>query len=349
MRNTPPSMRRFTTSLMHLGRDVLGFSFLATFKVIQFILYFLSGICFYAFLRKLLFSKVVSLLGVALFVGSYPMLFAHFAPVYMWDDFWQYIALILAFHMILKDKPITAAIVFATGVIAREVTLVLYPVFVYALLTRLNWKNRSTIFAILFPLVCFAVNYALHFQPPSPGRFTVFRKNFINSPAAANVVFSFLVSFGVVWVGAIVALIADGAKLIMDPRRSFLVVGAIYAVPITVFIAFTMTLARETGHFFPPFVFLIPLVLYFVANHREMFIAFYSRFYWLPGLFLFFGSLWIGKKLSVFLFPAFDFRSGLEWTQLYFGIHISASILLLSPLIEKALRIAFRLKSLPLG
>lgn len=333
----PPSMRHYTTYLMRLGHDVIGLSFLTSFKVIQFLLYFVVGISFHAYLRQLKFSPELSLFGVVMFVGSYPMLFAHFAPVYVWDDFWQYLALILSFHMILKDRPILASVLLAIGLVAREATVVMYPVYVYALLCRFHWKSRTALFAVLFPLICLGVNYALHFHPPAPGRFSIFHLNFIDSPASANTVFSLLISFGVIWVASLLALVSDGRKLFADPRRSFLVVGALYGAPVTVLISLTMALARETRLFFPPFVFLIPLALYFVSFHKGIFIRFYRRFLGLPGLAVLLGAIWVGQILAPILFPTFKFRTSPEWTQIYFGIHIALSVIFLLPLVGKAL------------
>lgn len=343
----PPSMRHFTTYLMRFGHDVLGLSFLSSFKVIQFILYFIVGISFHAYLRQLKFSPALSLFGVVMFVGSYPMLFAHFAPVYVWDDFWQYLALILSFHMILKDRPILASVLLAIGLVAREATVVLYPVYVYALLCRVDWKSRTALLAVLLPLICLGVNYALHFHPPAPGRFSLFYRNFIDSSASANVVFSLLVSFGVIWVASLLALVSNGRKLFADPRRSFLVVGALYGAPITVLFTLTMALARETRLFFPPFVFLIPLALYFVSVHREVFLRFYSRFLGLLGFAVVLGAIWVGQIVAPILFPTFEFRTSPEWTQIYFGIHIALFIVLVIPLVVKLFGVASRYSADP--
>jgi len=340
----PPSIRPLTSALIELGRDWFGLSVVDAFSLLHFTLYFFIGLAFYRYLRALDFSIHFSLAGMIVLAGSYPMLFAHFQPVYTWDDFWQYLAMILSLLYILRERPLLASVFFAFGLIAREVLVLLYPAYLYALLSRFNWKSRNVLIGALLPLVCFGIYYWLNYQPLHPARFSNFEKNFQNFPWAANSVFSLIISFGVVWVTSLVALISDGRKLFADSKQSFLVVGALYFVPVTVLTTLTMTLARETRIFFPPFIFLIPLSLYFISANMNLLKKFYTRLYGIPGIVLAIAAIWFGQAMAVILFPEFDFRAGRRLSQMYFGLHLAAIILFIAPLIEKAVSNSVRLQ-----
>lgn len=340
----PPSTRPFTSGLIKVGTEWFGLSVVNAFSLVHFTLYFIIGLAFYRFLRALDFTVFFSLAGMIVLAASYPMLFAHFQPVYTWDDFWQYLAIILALLFILRERPLLASVVFTLGLIAREALVILYPAYLFALLSRFQWRSRDVLIGALLPLVCFGFYYWLNYQPLHPERFSNFAKNFLNSPRAANTVFSLIVCFGVVWVSSSIALVSDGRKLFADSKRSFIVIGALYSVPVTILTTLTMTLARETRIFFPPFIFLIPLSLYFVSVNIDLLKKFYTRLHGIPGIVLAIAAVWFGQVLAVLLFPEFDFRAGKRITQIYFGLHLAAVILFISPLIERAVSNTVRLQ-----
>lgn len=334
----PFEARQFTTFTVRMLSKSASIPLVQAFVILQYTLFFCLGLAFYFYLRAIGFSVSWALFGQLLFLGSYPVLCAHFQPIYTWDDFWEYLALILAFYFVLKERLVAAGIVFAIGILARETTIMFYPVFAFVVLQRTRSLPKQRMSALLLPLIIFIGYMAITLVPPDMRRFINFDKNFLDPAWAKNSIFSFMVSFGVLWVILSASLIADARETFSDFRRSFLVAGALYSVPLVVLTTFTLTLARETRLFFPPFVFVIPLALLFLSDHRKLFTRFYSRWYGLPGLAISVAAFWLGQVVAPLLFPEFEFRAGLRITQIYFGIHLGLAVMFLLPLLEEALK-----------
>ncbi len=136
------STRHFTTYSLYALRSLFGLSYRVGFIVLQYFLAAMLAWVFYLYLRALGFNRRWSNLGLFMLLGSYPILAAHFQPVHTWDDFWQYIAQAAAFLLIIRKRPLAASLAFAIGSVAREPIMILYPVYVYALILfadRRNW------------------------------------------------------------------------------------------------------------------------------------------------------------------------------------------------------------------
>ena len=340
----PFSARYFTDYSMFALRTLLGLQNKTCFFIVQGSLFLALGVAFHTMLRALGFSIKSATLGLILMLASYPILCAFTLPVHTYDDFWQYLAMVLVFLLILRDRPVWASVVFAIGALAREPILLFYPILLYAAFTNCNMGRRDRVIMALIPIAIYGLYALFTFQQPEEVRFHNFDKNFLNPEWAKNSVFSFIISFGFVWVTAYVALIALGKRLMEDATKSWVALGAAIMVPLITVITFTMTLARETRIFFPPFVFLIPLTLWVFHEYREQLIWYYRKYYGLLGLATAIAVTWFGIKAARVLFPSFDFRGLVEFTQVYLGIHIALALLFLIPLAIALTRQMFELQ-----
>ena len=123
-----------------------------------------------------------------------------------------------------------------------------------------------------------------------------------------------------------------------------ILLGAAVTVPAHIIIVFTLTLARETRLFFPPFLFVIPVVLWLFEDLKTYFINFCRKFWGALALSTGIMSFWVGLVAAPALFPAFDFRGRLEFSQFYLGIHIGLSLIFLVFLLYILLRSLFRIR-----
>jgi hypothetical protein len=328
----PFSARYFTDYSIFALRDLFGLQSKTCFLIVQYSLFFVLGVTFYSMLRALGFSIKSAISGLVILLASYPILCAFVLPVHTYDDFWQYIATVVAFLLVLKNRPLWASVVFAIGALAREPILLFYPILLYAAFTNCNMSRRDKIVMALVPIAVYGLYALFTFQSPEDVRFHNFDKNFLDADWAKNSLFSLIISFGFVWVTAYVAIIAIGRRIMEDARKSFVLVGATVLVPLLIVVTLTMTLARETRIFFPPFVFLIPLTLWVFEEYREQLVCYYRKYFGLLGLATGIAVTWFGIMAARALFPSFDFRGMLEFTQVYFGIHIALTLLFLIPL-----------------
>ena len=334
----PFSVRLFTTSAVQFLNSVFGVSFQVAFGVVQYSLFVALALVFYRFLRIIGFDRLLSNLGVAMLLSAYPILCAFFEPVYTWDDLWQYVATVLAFSLIAQGKCLWAAVVLSLGALAREATLILYPVYVYALLANHPPTKRTLVLSSLIPLIVYGVFAALTYQTPEPERFHQFRRNFVNAAWAANAAYSLIISFGYLWVTSFLSLVRYGTTIFTQRRLSFLVVGASFAVPATIVLTFLTTFARETRLFFPPFVFIIPLSLWMIREKSATLQWFYRWGRGVPAIIMLALATWFGIWAARILFPSFDYRSEQHFSQVFLGIQIAIAILIMIPLIVSLTR-----------
>ena len=334
----PMSCRYFTTYTMYFLKDVFGLKYVTGYVFLQYTLFIALGLSFYKYLRALEFSRILSNLGLVLLLGSYSVLCFSVIPLYTWDDFWQYLFTILAFLLIVKRQCLWASIAFTLGILARETTLFLYPAFLFALFVLPKIDLKQKLAAAGLPLFVYGAFSLLTFEPPSPARWHNFGKNFMNTGRSQNSVYSFLVSFGFLWATAYTAMIAQGKSLIKDPKRSFVLWGAAFTVPVVIVATFVLGLARETRLFFPPFIFVIPLTLWLFLRYRADYIRFFRKLFGLPALILLTGSMSFGLWLAPILFPEFEFRGQPVFAQKYLGVHIGLTLFLLAPLLGTLVR-----------
>ncbi|MFH1373921.1 MAG: hypothetical protein ABII79_09015 [bacterium] len=329
----PLSRRCFTTQSLSFLHDTFEIPYRDAFIMLQYGLCLLLSAAFYVFLRELGFTRFKANVGLALLLSSYPILCAHFQPVHTWDDFWQYLGSVVALLLAFRGKLLLSAFVLSVACVARESTLLIYPAYLLVVLSQRQLNTWSRTMAALLPLAISFVYLVFTFRPPDPVRFHNFDKNFMDPTWASHTVFSLLVSFGSLWLTSLLGLIVAGRSLVSDWRSSVVVLGAVYLVPTVVVSTLTLALARETRLFFPPFLFLIPLTLWFWEQMASHLRTFYTRWFGIPGILLLAVSIMGGILAAESLFPTFDFRAWPGFAQTYLGIHIGISISISVPLV----------------
>jgi hypothetical protein len=337
----PLNIRLLTTEGALLISRLTGFHFKESFIILQFVLAFLLGLSFYKFLRRLDFSPGWSNVGLFILLTSYPVMGAHFEPVHTWDDFWTYLFLVLTFSAILKRQFPAATIFFTISVFAREQSLLFYPIFIYGIILFRKESKLTDWFLIILPVILYLPYYFLNYQPAPMKRFGLIMFNFENSLRTKDSLFSIYISFGFIWITAIVELVTRN-RVIQHDKDRLLYWGGIITTLLTLLLALFLTNIRETRILFPPFIFLIPLSLTLLKAihnyiHRDL-----ARKMKIAFLLFFHATMFVGILLMRLLIPRFEFRQCVnychEWGGINFGLAIS---ILLIYILSRKLRLKF--------
>jgi hypothetical protein len=318
----PFSGRILTTQFVLGLNSLLGVSYRVAFIALQYSLMFLLGVSFFYFLRSMKFNLSWSTAGVMMLLASYPVLCAFHDPVYTREDFWEYLALVLCFWGIVRQRLILSALALTLGMVAREATVVFWPVFALGV-----WQNEETSrtrkwLTLGLPVVLFGL-YALNFHHlPEGGRLDHFSKNFLSPERTSDSLYSLLVSFGVLWLTTVLGLARETRILFRYPHSRLMVIGALTMIPVSTFMALNFGLARETRLFFPPFVFMIPISLWYIAGRTRLLARVFSMGYGIPGAVSMVLSLGVGIALANLLFPTFELRGWPEFARAYLGVHL---------------------------
>lgn len=328
----PPFVPRvFTRAPVNFLHSFFGLEFRTAFALLQYFLFMLLGMTSFHFFRTLGFSFRWSILGQVFVLSSYPVLCAFFVPVYTWDDFWQYVLSVAAFWALFREKPISGAIALTLGILARETTFFLWPVWAYGVSMVGTGTPRRKAAAVLLPLGVFLLFWFLVHTAPEEARWHVFAKNFLNSARSQDVVYSVLVSFGFLWATYALALVLRVRNQLSD-REGVIWHGAAYAVIVYTVTGLVFGLARETRLFFPPFLFVIPVSLWLLQHIAPMLRRYYSAVYGLAGILTVTLTIWAGITIANLAFPSFDFRGWPDFARTYLGVHIGLTLAVFTPL-----------------
>jgi len=321
MSEYPFSMRYFTNYSTYLIHHVTSLSILHAFQVVQFTLLFLLGPALYYFLKTIKFGHSTALIGIVLFYLSYPIASAFVQPVFTWDDFWVYLFLALSIGFVIRAGAVAGGLFFMLALLAREQTVIYWPI--YALGVWGFCKNRSVrerIVYIVLPLALYFPFFLGHYGQKPPRPIENFLFNFENKLRISDTIYSILVSFGFIWPAAAVAMIRRWPKK-YDIIGRFLVQGALYAVPITFVAVLFMGRARETRLFFPLFIVLIPLALFYLQGIYRDICTLPARAKKIILVISFVPMMWLGITCGQLLFPAFEFRVCPNAAQLWIGVN----------------------------
>lgn len=323
----PFSIRVFTSYSMLALMYVFGTSEVQSFIVVQYTLVVALGYAFHLYLKAVGFSLNLSLLGVGVLFLSYPIFGAHFQPTYTWDDMWQYLALTISLTLGLKRKWLASCVVFAIGIVAREVIFLFLPTLIYlfSVIEGSLFKKRALALAIPVILFCFYALFMIDINTSYKG--IHFGVNFENPLIARDTFFSLMLSFGALWYASAQFVFAS-SRVSLNQVQGFIVNGFWFTVPLTVLIVMTMAYARETRTLFPPFVFIIPMSLWLLRDIYEKVGKRVTLYLIFSGVAL--GAFLVpaGMRLSKSLFPEFAFRVGREFHQDYFGVHLAVAVLI---------------------
>jgi len=333
-KNTYPfSLRYFQNYSTIFVRHITGLTLKNAFYAVQYFLMLLLSLAFFDYLKKLQISQSWSLVGVILFLLSFPIVAAHFEPVHTWDDFWMYGFSILFLTALLKQEWLLSSVFFTLGCFAREQMLLFYPILLLEVWQYRKSTNRIKIFSsLLLSLLVYGIFYWLTYQPSDPKRWELITYNFADGARTADATISIWNSFGFMWLAGAVAFFRLWKKRDESVYR-FCFWGAVILVPLTLVMGCFFTLVRETRILFPPFVYVIPLAVWAIKDDLVTFSKVRPTLFWpltiiVGGIFIF-----VGMWLSHLIWPAFDYGGAVKLRRDFAGVNLGLALLYLSLLV----------------
>ena len=325
----PFNIRFPQTHLTLVVNQLFGIPLKPAFYMLLYFLTLMLGPLFYNYLKLLDFDRRWSLAGVAALMFSFPILCAHFEPVFTWDDIWMYGFVILTFSALFKSKWLIASLFFTLGCFAREQMILFYPIFfLEGFWNRQKLGVRKLSLVLSVPIIIYGTFTFLTYLTPHSERWSLFFYNFANTGRAADSIVSLWSSFGFLWLLGAAGAVSIFAKRSEPPYR-LLFWGTVTALPLTMFLGIFLTYVRETRILFPPFVFVIPLALVALKNLWAKLPADKSKGFWIITACS--GALLItaGVLIAPYLWPEFDYGSSAGLRRDFAGVHIGLSLLLL--------------------
>lgn len=325
----PFNIRIFTTPLVVFLSHISNLPYRELFFILQFTLAAILGPMFFGYLRAFKFDVKMSSIGTFLLISSYPIMAAHFEPVHTWDDFGVYIFLTASFWAMIKRKPMTSVVFFTLGCLAREQTMLYYPILVLGTF-RFN-KDISRIKALIISAIPVIVYGPYFISVHMPYDYNLLF-NFETFLRTRDTLFSVFISFGFIWIVIpIVLLIQPWRK--MSSRSKFLFITTVYCLISTLLIILLFARARETRLLFPPFVFLIPLSLLIIKPCLDYLQKYTGIIKKILSILIMHGLMIFGVFISFRLFPEFEYRQCpdfcREWTGINLGLMLSLILLIL--------------------
>ncbi len=320
--NLPFSARPFQSNATVLVHHLTGLSDQVSFFVVEYLLAGLTAFLFFRLLLQLGFRRTWANIGVALFLLSFPVLAAHFAPVNTWDDFWMYAALVGLSMAVLRHQWPLAAVLFAIACLTRETAILFFPVLAF-----MAWHDRKRthpailLACLLAPLLAYGWYSATFEGRYSADTWRMLAHNFGTRQRTADSVVSLINAFG--WLLPAAGL---GGWLIWKRRRTaaevFLLFGALMYWPLNTVVSSAFAMVRETRLLFPPFVFLIPLALSALNDVWQSGLkrAGWQRWGWyvLSGV----GLCAAGIGLASIWWPELDYKTSSELRRNFAGVNI---------------------------
>ena len=322
----PFVIRPFQTRATLLLHDLLGLPIRESFYALQFTLTLLLGVLFYRILRLLDFSKGWSLIGLAALMLSYPIMGAHFAPTHTWDDFWCYLFLVLTFSAVLKERPVTAGVLLTLGCFAREQALVFYlPLTLWAWWSGKELSRTRTLIMLAMPPLVYGVYRWIVFESFELTRFSHLHYNFETALRINDTVVSAWIAFGVLWLTVL------GGISILKARQAgahsrLLFWGVVITLPVTFLLTISTGMARETRIFFPPFLFVIPVSLYFLRDIYFRTRPYFTRVRAVMAALGVVVAVGLGYLTALELFPHFDYGTNAVFRRQVAGLHIGLAL-----------------------
>ncbi|MBN2227313.1 MAG: hypothetical protein JW763_08105 [candidate division Zixibacteria bacterium] len=325
MTSYPFSTRYFTNYATLYIHRLTSLSILNSFQVVQFTLLFLLGPALYRFLKSIRFSQASALLGLVVFYWSYPIASAFVQPVFTWDEFWTYLFVLLSFTYMFQGNLLIAVLLFIPTLYSRETAVFYYPILLaggwrYCRNTRNIFKAIYLLLPLLAYLPFYIIIHGTHHSGMAKDPFLVFSYNFESFLRGSDSIFSFLVSFGFLWVAAPVGAWRETFEK-NNPFKRFLTHAMLYLAPVTIALVFCRGFARETRMFFPPIVVILPLALFYLRGVSQDIRAISTRFRTILLFISFLLLIWLGIESANWLFPKFDYRGCAKAARLWLGVH----------------------------
>lgn len=253
--------------------ELLPFSTIEGFILVNFLFILLTSIIFYYFLQEFDFDKKTSLIGVLLFLSSLSVLMAGGIPLV---DAGTYFFMLCGFYSI-KRKNIPLFLIFTClGILNKEIILLLAPVFLFV---NLNYKNLDkvsqklgvTIENILISIPLPLMTFMLLRKFIGGGLFEVSYGYQLFKLGWLNEVITRYSNFGRVcfeFIGIFLTFLFAWLGIIYLKRNEFLMKSAIVAIPLTV-ISQILLAGSVMRLLFVCFPIIIPAFLYFITKMEE--------------------------------------------------------------------------------
>ncbi len=319
-------MQNYATLLVH---QYLSLPIRESFMVVQGVLTMILGPLFYRYLRLLRLSKMWSHVGLFLLMTAYPILGAHFAPTYTWDDIWMYVFGVLCFTALARREPIKAGIYFTLGCFARDQMLLFMPILGLSLWwLRGQCSAKRLLASLVLPAALYLPYRVLVSQAEDPKRWKLLLFNFGDIGRSTDTIVSMIVAFGLLWLLCTVGLMILRRRPMLFPER-MIFWGTVITVPLMTAATLLFTLARETRMFFPPFVFVIPLSIVALRKVWESVSSRCSPFTLMLIPTAVAVCIVVGVACGEELFPEWDFRRNALLRRQIAGVHVGAAWVIL--------------------
>ena len=322
---TPFKIRPLTTNILTFCYDNFQIPYKISFFVLHYMLHLLMILIFYKYLRILNFNHYYSLIGISLFGFSVPVILAHFAPIYTWSDFWMYLFIPYGFIYLFEKRYQLSVFFMSVSLLARETTIIFILIWSVIFLNEQGQKYFRLLKYLSLTALIFLV-FRIIFTGTETGwaenRFNCFYFNFDNYQRIIDTLFSAIISFGFMWFTGIYQIFQKNRYDIK--YYNMLRWGGLFTIIIFTTSTLTITLARETRLFFPPFMFIIPLTLIFIKDHSQLIKEILSdkKFILLNLI-----SIPIFIGISIFItfsiFPNFEFRAWKDGNHVFLIINLT--------------------------
>ncbi len=313
-----------------------------SFFIVQYSLFFFIGLIFYRYLRLLSFDKLWSSFGLVLLLSAYPILGAHFSPVYTWDDLWGYLFVLLMIIYLLKNNWKYVGLNFLLGLFAREQIIIFLPVLLVMIYDqRKDNRSLNKIVLIVLPIIIYFLYRLFLWEDINPKRWELIYFNFATQNRSNDTLISLFLSFGFIWLLYFAGFIRLFYKKVLKEYR-LLLVGSISTLILTIIIALFFAFTRETRILFPPFVFVIPIAL--IALKSITTFKYKSNWnclkYILSAILLGF-LIYSGISYVKYLDIQCDFWAGSDIKFLLTGIHFGVILFILYLYLIRILKILY--------
>jgi hypothetical protein len=317
-------VRPFTTAIVQTLHDEFGVGYRTGWFSLQFTLMFMSCWVFYLYLTSLGFSKKASLSGELLFGLSPPVFMAHFEPMYTWSDFWVYLLVPLSILLLHKRQLPLATIAFGLALAAREVTILFLPVWSALAYRQEKSVGNTFMWSAVTILLFVSIRMWMTGAFRSPAELQL-GFNFEHALRGWTTLFSVWLACGAFW---IIGLYYATIRLRSGHRDPFAwgawLVSAGY-------VSSTLLLARafETRLMFPPAILLIPLVLWWVTQRKDVIATIRTHLRRWKWQLLLLGLAIVGILIIRFAFPTFENRRWKDGNWLLAGLHLAGALFFL--------------------
>ncbi|MEW6413285.1 MAG: hypothetical protein AB1483_12575 [Candidatus Zixiibacteriota bacterium] len=319
-----------------------GLAIKQSFFVIQYGLAMGLGLLFYRYLRHMLFDRIWANLGVVLLMTAYPVIGAHFEPTHTWDDIWSYIFLILLLLAVMRDRWILAGVYLVLGLFAREQILLLYPILIlWAWWSRKQVPTGRQVIGLVFPVAVYFLYRLLLWEEIDPKRWQLLLFNFDGEGRINDTIVSAIIAFGFMWLTSLLGWMSVVNHGRIEEKRYLATGGAIF-VGLTVLFTFVLTFARETRIFFPPFVFVIPLTLYFLRTLWRSYFCRLHPVWWLVSTVVLFIFGWAGYRSAVNMALISEYKINADLRVPLAGVHVGLMAAILTGYVALLLKHIYR-------